>query len=120
MLHESLLTYDKQFGTDHELNLTGLFSTQTNFNDGNSISFTGFPNDATLNEALQLALLRLFQVPVLVKALILIWEESHYGFRNKYLLDITARADGATKFGENNKWGTPRVRRRKPFSLSTA
>lgn len=105
LLHESLLTYDKQFGTDHELNLTGLFSTQTNFNDGNSISSTGFPNDATLNEALQLALTSTVSSSRSREGLDSYMGRIHYGFRNKYLLDITARADGATKFGENNKYG---------------
>ncbi len=29
----------------------------------------------------------------------------NYIFLNKYLLTLTARADGSSKFGENNKWG---------------
>src|SRR6202008_3354323 len=29
----------------------------------------------------------------------------NYGYANKYFLDVTARYDGASKFGENHKWG---------------
>jgi iron complex outermembrane receptor protein len=29
----------------------------------------------------------------------------NYGFKNKYLLTATLRADGSSKFGENNKYG---------------
>jgi hypothetical protein len=28
----------------------------------------------------------------------------NYIFKDRYLLTITARADGSSKFGENNKW----------------
>ncbi len=28
----------------------------------------------------------------------------HYGFRDRYLLTLTSRADGSSKFGANNKW----------------
>ncbi len=30
----------------------------------------------------------------------------NYGFDNRYLLTLTARADGSSRFGKNNKWGT--------------
>ncbi|WP_300600918.1 TonB-dependent receptor [Niabella sp.] len=105
LLHESLLTYDKQFGKDHALNITGLFSTQTNLNDANAISSSGFPNDATLNEALQLALTSTVSSSRSREGLDSYMGRVHYGFRNKYLLDVTARVDGATKFGRNNKYG---------------
>jgi len=29
----------------------------------------------------------------------------NYNFRNKYYLELTARADGSSRFGENNRWG---------------
>ena len=28
----------------------------------------------------------------------------NYTYDNKYLLTLTARADGSSKFGKNNKW----------------
>ncbi len=105
LLHESLLTYDKQFGENHTLNVTGLFSSQTNFNDANSISSTGFPNDATSNEALQLALTSTVNSSRSSEGLDSYMARIHYGFKNKYFVDVTARADGATKFGKNNKYG---------------
>jgi len=30
----------------------------------------------------------------------------NYGFDERYLLTLTARADGSSRFGKNNKWGT--------------
>lgn len=29
----------------------------------------------------------------------------HYGYREKYFIDATLRADGSSKFGANNRWG---------------
>src|SRR5690606_7943206 len=30
---------------------------------------------------------------------------AHYNYANKYYLEFTFRADGSSKFGENNRWG---------------
>lgn len=30
----------------------------------------------------------------------------HYMFKNRYILDVTVRRDGSTRFGPNNRWGT--------------
>jgi TonB-linked SusC/RagA family outer membrane protein len=30
----------------------------------------------------------------------------NYGYRERYFLTLTARADGSSRFGKNNKWGT--------------
>ena len=35
----------------------------------------------------------------------LILEELNYTFNDKYLLTASMRADGSTRFGENNKYG---------------
>jgi TonB-dependent starch-binding outer membrane protein SusC len=29
----------------------------------------------------------------------------NYSFNDKYLLTVSARADGSSKFGKDNKWG---------------
>ncbi|MFA4868629.1 MAG: TonB-dependent receptor [Pedobacter sp.] len=105
LLHESLLTYNKQFGEDHTLNITGLFSSQNNLNNRNTINSSGFPNDATTNEALELALTSAVSSSRSLEGLDSYMARIHYGFKNKYFLDVTTRADGATKFGENNKYG---------------
>lgn len=103
-LHESVLTYNKNFG-DHAFKFTGLYAIQNDLYNTNSISASGFPNDATLNEALQLALNRTVNAYRSKEALNSFMGRINYGFKNKYLLDITARYDGASKFGANHKWG---------------
>lgn len=105
LMHESILTYDKTFNEDHALKLTGVFSTLENNNNYNYMIGYGFINDATANEALQTA--RTFSVSTgrTKDALISYLGRINYNYKGKYFLDLTARADGSSKFGENNKYG---------------
>ncbi len=105
LLHESVLTYSTKIGEDHSLKFTGLFATQTDNNNGNSISASKFPNDATLNEAVQLATERTVSSYRNKSRLDSYMGRINYGYKDKYFLDLTARVDGASKFGNNNKYG---------------
>jgi len=103
-LHESILTYNHSFG-EHSLKFTGVYAIQTNLYNANSISASGFPNDATTNEALGLAVNRTVSSSRTRDALNSYMGRINYGYANKYFIDVTARRDGASKFGENHKWG---------------
>jgi len=103
-LHESILTYNHSFG-EHSLKFTGVYAIQTNLYNANSISASGFPNDATTNEALGLAVNRTVSSSRTRDALNSYMGRINYGYANKYFIDLTARRDGASKFGENHKWG---------------
>ncbi|GAA0556485.1 SusC/RagA family TonB-linked outer membrane protein [Chitinophaga japonensis] len=104
LLHESVLTYERRFA-DHSLKFTGVFATQTNHSNWNKIEASNFPNDATANEALQLAVDRTVESSRSKDRLDSYMGRINYGFRDKYLLDLIARMDGASKFGTNNKYG---------------
>jgi TonB-dependent starch-binding outer membrane protein SusC len=105
LLHESILTYARIFADKHSLKFTGVVSSQANLNNSNSISANGFPNDATLNESIQLAANRTVSSSRSKERLDSYMARLNYGFRDKYFLDLTARADGASKFGANHKYG---------------
>lgn len=104
LMQEHILTYDKSFGS-HVLRLTGVFSTLVNNNNYNYAIGYGFVNDATANEALQLA--KNFSVSSgrTKDNLISYLARVNYSFKNKYYLDLTGRVDGSSKFGANNKYG---------------
>ncbi|MBE7168997.1 MAG: TonB-dependent receptor [Williamsia sp.] len=104
LMHESVLTYDKSFG-DHALKFTGVFSTLENNNNYNYMIGYGFINDATTDEALQLAKNFSISSGRTKDDLISYLGRINYSFKNKYFLDLTAREDGSSKFGENNKYG---------------
>lgn len=105
LLHESLITYTTNFADKHSLKLTGLFATQSESYKRNLIEATGFPNDATGNEALQLALNRNVSSERSRLRLDSYMARANYGYKDKIFVDITARVDGSSKFGANNKYG---------------
>lgn len=105
LLHESVLTYSKVFAEKHSLKFTGLFATQSELANYNNISANGFPNDATQNEAVQLALIRTVTSGRSKQVLDSYMGRINYGFKDRYFLDLTARVDGSSKFGKNNKYG---------------
>ncbi len=105
ILHESVLSYSTKFKTHHSLKFTGLFATQTDNYNTNTISATGLPNDATKNEAVQLALNRTVSSFRSKQRLDSYMGRINYGFKDKYFLDLTARIDGSSKFGANHKYG---------------
>jgi len=105
LLHESILTYQTKFGDNHSFKFTGVFATQADNNNSNNISASKFPNDATSDEALQLATDRTVSSSRSKERLDSYMGRINYSFKNKYLFDFTARYDGASKFGANHKYG---------------
>ncbi len=105
LLHESILTYATRFASDHSLKVTGVFATQSEQYRYNNVSASGFPNDATKNESLQLAINRTVSSTRNKQALESYLGRINYGYKDRYFIDLTARADGSSKFGANNKWG---------------
>ncbi len=102
---ENYLTYTKQINEDHSLTaLLGLSWQQTNsFNISTSVrgfatDYFGFNNlgaAATINNSNSGAAKFAFNS---------YFGRVNYGFKNKYLATITARLDGSSRFGDNNKF----------------
>ncbi|GAA5225282.1 SusC/RagA family TonB-linked outer membrane protein [Membranihabitans marinus] len=104
LLHESILTYIKDFN-EHGLKFTGVYSIQRDLYSSNSISASGFPNDQTTNEALGLGINRTVSSYRSKGDLVSVMGRLNYSFKSRYIFDLTARYDGASKFGINNKYG---------------
>ena len=105
VLHESIFTYTTKFAENHSLKLTGVYGYQNNTNNSNTIQASRFPNDATKNEAVALASVVTVNSGRSMDELISFMGRVNYGFKNRYFLDLTARIDGSSKFGANNKYG---------------
>lgn len=105
LLHESILTYATAFRQHHSLKFTGVFATLKNEFNSNSITASQFPNDATVNEAIGLGVNRDISSSRSDSRLDSYLGRINYGYKDKYFLDLTARYDGASQFGANNKYG---------------
>ncbi|WP_276371394.1 TonB-dependent receptor [Chryseolinea sp. H1M3-3] len=105
LLHESILTYSTLISEKHSLKFTAVYGTQSTNYRSHSISANGFPNDVTSNEALQLAQTVATQSYRSKERLDSYMGRVNYGYRDKYFIDFTMRADGSSKFGANHKYG---------------
>lgn len=101
---ENILTYAHAFGK-HNLNLTGLYSSQSNDSDSQQLIGKGFPNDVLTNYQMNTATLLTptsnFSKQNLESQMLRV----NYGYDSRYLLTLTARRDGYSGFGVDTKYG---------------
>jgi TonB-linked SusC/RagA family outer membrane protein len=103
-LNENYFTINKSFGEDHVVNLLAGFSVQKTSNRFSTLTGQNFVNDVLENENLATAGTMLVSNDLQRFGLQSWYGRANYAFKNKYLLTLTARADGSTKFGADNKW----------------
>ena len=102
---ENILNYSNNFGK-HSINVTGLYSSQSEDFDRDQLEGIGFPNDVLTNYQMNAASLLTpsstnYKQNVLSQML-----RVNYGYNSKYLLTLTARRDGYSGFGASTKYGT--------------
>ncbi|SEW42214.1 SusC/RagA family TonB-linked outer membrane protein [Chitinophaga arvensicola] len=105
LLNENTLTYKKQIAK-HSLTALAGFTVQQYQRDIVTSSASGFVND--LLGADNLGSGAIVNTPVTnvnTWSLASFIGRINYAWNNKYLLTLTARADGSSKFGANNKYG---------------
>jgi TonB-linked SusC/RagA family outer membrane protein len=104
-LNENTITYDKIFG-DHALNVLGGFTLQRNNAETVSGSSSDFVNDVMENNNLGAG--AVYNRPGSSNtqwSLLSYLARVNYTLKNKYLLSASARVDGSSRFGINNKYG---------------
>jgi TonB-linked SusC/RagA family outer membrane protein len=104
-INENTLTYTKIFARDHSLTLLGGMSESGNKSSSYGSGATNLPNPqlgiSGLNEG----------TPQTVNALTSSWglvsflSRADYKYKSKYLLTVSFRADGSSKFAKENRWG---------------
>ncbi|MDR1723614.1 MAG: TonB-dependent receptor [Tannerella sp.] len=105
-LNENLLTYQNTFGK-HSINAVGGLTLQLFEYMGGQSIVEGFVNDI-LEDNNMGAASRARSVPTSSRnaSAQASWlGRINYGYADRYLLTLTGRADGSSKFGANNKWG---------------
>lgn len=105
-LNENLLTYQNTFGK-HSINVLAGLTVQTFTGSGGKTTNYGFVNDVLEDNNMGTA--------SNVDGTPSSWRNANtqaswlgrinYNFGNRYLVTLTGRADGSSKFGVNNKWG---------------
>ena len=105
VLPEVYATYTHTFGTKHDLSVMAGFTAEITQSRALTGTGMGFVNDVLQNEDLHSA--TTYDVSnSYSKSVLNSWiARVNYTYANKWLLTFTARADGCSKFGANNKWG---------------
>lgn len=102
---ENVLRFDREFGKSH-IDLTGLFSMQKKEHVESSQTGQGFVNDDSSFYKMDGADGRLTMSSGYWKETMLSYMfRANYSYAGKYYLTLTGRADGASVFGKNNKFG---------------
>lgn len=105
-LNENILTYKKQFGTNHAVDAIGGFTWQESVLSTLAASSQNFALDLFGTDNLSAG--NSPGVPASSRSkntLLSGLGRVNYGFRDRYLLTVSARADGSSRFGSGNKWG---------------
>jgi TonB-linked SusC/RagA family outer membrane protein len=104
-LWDNLLTYDNYIAADHHLTVLAGSSAQTSRYDGMGGSIQGFAS----NTAQQLSngtLLPTIGGTANEWALLSFFGRTNYSYKDKYLVTVTLRRDGSSRFGKDNRYGT--------------
>lgn len=107
LLGNIILTYDKSFGL-HHLNAMALAEAQRDTYSGFFTTTTNFNNNAVGFDNIQAGALTLWEGTGSYRekpSLVAFMGRVTYDYDNRYSFTVTARTDGSSKFGDNNKWG---------------
>lgn len=101
---DNQVNYVKTFGA-HSLNATGVFSMYSLTDESNSMTGQGFPF-ATKWHNMGAAETILSKASDYSKITMLSYIlRLNYSYKDKYLVTVSSRWDGSSKFAEGNKWG---------------
>ncbi len=107
LLNENILSYNKQILPGHTIDLTLGYTFQKERNLFESTATRGLPSDDP--NAVNMQNGSKPQIPTSGR---IDWElqsllgRINYNLKDRYLLTVTVRRDGSSKFGPNNKWAT--------------
>jgi TonB-dependent starch-binding outer membrane protein SusC len=104
-VNDNTLTYQRQFGQMHDLTLLGGYSRERRDLDGETINGTGFVNDVTgyadIDAATEFGSPTSRQTAWALESWL---GRVNYSLLDRYLLTLTGRRDGSSRFGAAHKW----------------
>jgi TonB-linked SusC/RagA family outer membrane protein len=103
---ETYLSYNKELGTDHRINAVLGLSWQERIYDRNWVEVEGFADNFFKYNRLTAGSLPKPPESEYEKwAMNSYFLRGGYTYRDKYMLTVTGRIDGSSRFGKNNKYG---------------
>ncbi len=104
---DGTIRYENTFAENHDLNLLGGVETQYFQDTGTFLSAENFATDATGTDNMSLGDPETYDINSnrATNRLLSAFGRVNYTYNDKYMVTATFRADGSTRFGENNKFG---------------
>tara|TARA_R110002050_G_scaffold261556_1_gene401676 strand:+ start:188664 stop:191633 length:2970 start_codon:yes stop_codon:yes gene_type:complete len=106
ILAETNLTYDKQINDDNHITVLAGYSYQRFVTENTFTSANNFVADATQWNLIQSGSIQSNTSFKDANRLSSYYGRLNYKLKDRYLLTLTIRRDGSSRFGGNNKWGT--------------
>lgn len=103
LINEQLLSYDKVWDNIHQFNATIGNTLQKETFENTSITGVGYPTDQfsqVTSSASQTGTSSQSQA-----GLVSFFGRLSYGYKRKYMIDASVRADASSRFGKDNRWG---------------
>lgn len=104
-LNENTLTYDKTFNAIHSVNLTGGFTAQYWHNKWFNAGIINLTTNLLGANNFDIGIADVPGSSFQDNYLASYFARANYRLMDKYLLTFTMRADGSSRFGQNDKWG---------------
>ncbi|HEX8532157.1 MAG TPA: SusC/RagA family protein, partial [Cytophagales bacterium] len=105
-LNENTLNFSRQFGSRHKVDALVGFTAQQSVTKGSVAEAAGFATDAFTYNNLGTGITNRTPSSFANKwSLASYLGRVNYALDDKYLLTLTLRADGSSRFGAGNKWG---------------
>lgn len=104
MLYENILSYNRSFD-EHNFNFTALYSTQEIKQENQSINSRNFPTHVLTWYQHNVAELIEPSSSFIEQSYVSQMARLNYSYAGRYLITATARRDGYSGFGEDNKYG---------------
>lgn len=101
---ENILKYTNDFG-NHHVDITGLYSRESERNKLAKMEGKGFVNDDNLYHYIQSAEQKEIESKLTETDIVSYMGRFNYSYAKKYFLTFTGRTDGYSGFGKNNKYG---------------
>lgn len=100
----NFFSYKKNFNTNHDIDLTAGMSYQYVTRNSSSLSAQTFPSDA-FKTLVNASVITSGATNETAYAFLSYFARANYKFSNRYLLSLSGRVDGSSKFGENERYG---------------
>ena len=106
-LNENTISYKKKFGEKHAFDILAGYTQQKTVSEIFRAGSSNFAsNEFTFNNLASGTVVSTPASSASQSVLHSYLARINYGFDDRYLFTLTARADGSSRFGKNNKWGT--------------